>query len=193
MSFVVNVPLSQLGKKEMALGRKLRQTIANALKVAARQSIPVLIARQKDAPPASDSPRAKPPAIASGAMVADWGIDYDSSPKALSVSIYNSRTYARFVEEGTKASPGKRMGRAGVDMIQKWMSERGIVLQGPGGKQMPANKAALIIANAIMSRNVEGYRNRPRRIVERAIPRIQEICSKRLDEALTKLALELGR
>lgn len=191
MSFVVNVPLSQLGKKEMALGRKLRQTIASALKTAARQSIAVLVARQKDAPPASDSPRARPPAVASGAMIADWGIDFDSNPRALSISIFNSRTYARYVEEGAKAATNG-ISRAGVDMIQRWMAQRGITIT-HGGKQLPANKAAIIIANAITIRNMDGFRNRPRKITERATPRILEICNRRLEEGLERLAREMSK
>lgn len=198
MAYKVEVPWRKLGYAEKRMGKELKKQLAKAMKTAARQCVPVLVARTMDAPPASDSARSKAGAYAYGRLVKGWNID--ASEKDLLTTIYNTEDYAQFVEEGVKAKPrgaaGKLLGaikrlRGGrssstksvgsvLTNLELWVNVK-LGLSGP-----PARRMAKRIWFAMRRRS--GMMLKPRRIVRRATERIREIHQKRLAEALYKAA-----
>lgn len=200
MAYRVEVPWRRLGLAERNMSRQLRKEVGKAMKTAARQCVPVLVARTMDAPPASANGKAG--AYAYGRLVKGWNID--TSEKDLLTTIFNTEDYAQFVEDGVKAKPmgtarrltaaarsvmRRLIGRAGtkpkavgsfLTNLELWVNVK-MGLSGP-----PARRMAKRIMFAMKRRT--GMMLLPRHIVRRAYPRIVEIHGKRLAEALYRAA-----
>ena len=187
------------GEFEKQLGKALRPALEKAMKLAARQSLPVLIARTLDAPPASDSPRSKVGAYATGKMAQGWVVDYASGKKggawSLEASIYNKELYMPFQNDGVKAlgaamKPArtirvmkKTKNRMALQqMIELWIIQRGIV--SIYGDSVP--KLAQRIIRAMYRR--KPWTLKPRTIIERARARTRQIFDLRVRDAFLKAA-----
>lgn len=181
----VKVPLRNMGSIEKALAKGFRNSVLKAMKIAARQSIPVLSARVWDAPPASDSPLSVGPAHAFGTFLAGWEVDVNQAD--LTVSVYNKAVHAGWVEKGVRASKAK-MGKFAVSNIQLWIERKGIKFSRKNGQPLSSLRMAWIIVAAMNART--GWRLKPRRVAMRARPRIAEIFTARMREAVLKATAE---
>lgn len=190
------------GEYEKQLGKSLRTVLEKALKTAARQSIPVLIARTLDAPPASDSPRSKIGAYASGKMAQGWVVDYAYGKKggswSLEATIYNKELYMPFQNDGVKALGAAMRPRRTVrvmkkaknrmalqQMIELWIIQRGIV--SIYGESVP--KLATRIIRAMYRR--KPWTLKPRTMIERASARTRQIFDLRVRDAFLKAAEDI--
>lgn len=182
MTYKITPDLKSLGKLEKAYAKTIKDEVMKAMKTAARQCIPVLSARTMDAPFASDSPHnpAKGGAYATGALLAGWEIA--PSYADMSVSIYNDVRHAGWVEMGVRGSK-KMLGAAAYPNIEKWIQAKNINFTYKG-KQITTARMAIIIAKAINKR--QGWRFKPRRIANRARPRVLEIFKARMREAVQR-------
>jgi len=183
---MMKVPLNRLGKLEAMLSRRLRDDARKAMEKAARQIIPVLIARTLDAPPASDSPRSVPGAYASQKMAQGWRTR--PLPSVLKYEIYNEQPYAPYQNFGVLTNTAK-IPMSAVDNFVVWMGQRGIVVLDERGAPMEITKGAKRIILA-MNRRTK-WRIKPRRIVERARNRASTIFKDRLRDAMERAIREV--
>jgi hypothetical protein len=179
------------GRAEQALGRQLRPAIVASMRTAARLAKPVLIARTLDAPPASDSPRSKPGAYASGELARSWEIDPEISHTrgagwVLTATVYNTQLYAAFQNDGVKANMPK-MGLLAMQMIERWIVQRGIVSL----FNEPLPRLAKRIVGAMNGRDT--WRIKPRKMIERAQSRVREIFTTQIRNGIARATAAAGR
>lgn len=179
------------GRAEQALGRQLRPAIVASMRTAARLAKPVLIARTLDAPPASDSPRSKPGAYASGELARSWEIDPEISHTrgtgwVLTATVYNTQLYAAFQNDGVKANMPK-MGLLAMQMIERWIVQRGIVSL----FNEPLPRLAKRIVGAMNGRDT--WRIKPRTMIERAQGRVREIFTTQIRNGIARATAAAGR
>lgn len=178
----VNVNFKHAGMIEKSLAKHIKVAANKGLKVAARQSIAVLVARTVDAPPAApeSSPFRKPGADDQHSVRGGWEIDPE--PRNMQLVIFNRALHAKYVEQGVKGNTGK-LGPLARDLIEQWVQRKGIVIVYQG-RTLTSKQAARQITRAINKRT--GWRFKPRKIVERSQVRIREIFKKQLDTHMEK-------
>lgn len=179
------------GRAEQALGRALRPSIVASMRTAARLSRPVLIARTLDAPPASDSPRSKVGAYASGELARSWEIDPEISRSRgagweLIATVFNRQLYAPYQNNGVRANT-PRMGLLAIQMIERWIMLRGIVSL----FNEPLPRLARRIVAAMNGRDT--WRIKPRTIIERAQSRVREIFTQQIRNGIARATAAAGK
>lgn len=179
------------GRAEQALGRQLRPAIVASMRTAARLAKPVLIARTLDAPPASDSPRSRPGAYATGTLAKSWEIDPEISRTGangweLTATVFNRQLYAPYQNNGVRANTAL-MGVMAIQMIERWIMDRGIVSM--FDEPLPRLARRIVFA---MNRR-ENWRLRPRKIIERAQARVREIFVAQIRQGIARATQAAGR
>jgi len=179
------------GRAEQQLGRGLRQVLVSAMRTAARQAKPVLIARTLDAPPASESRNSPPGAYATGKLAKSWEIDAEISRTTasgweLGATVYNTQLYAPFQNNGVRANQ-TLMGLMALQMIELWIVQRGI--QSMFNESLPRLAKRIVFA---MNRR-ETWRLRPRTIIERAQMRVREIFAAQIKQAIGRATAGAGQ
>lgn len=181
MTTRVKVPLKNAGRIEAKIAANLKAAVERGMKTAARQSIPVLSARTADATPASDSPHSKPGAIATGAYLGGWEVEWGASP--LFVSLVNKTAWAKYVDKGVSAK-GKLMGVRAAKKLADWVEVRGIQFNDRSGRPLSSRQMAWAILTA-MNRRAK-WRLKPRNVGVKAKPRVAEIFRNRIRESVQR-------
>jgi len=189
MTVRFKVPMRSMGRFEMALAQGFRKSIAKAMKVAARQCIPVLASRTWDAPPASDSPYSVGtyPHV-TGTFVMGWEVDFNRDD--LSVHLYNNVPYAGVINSGVR--PAKlRIGRTAIDRIEEWIKARKIQFNDSKGRPLTPRQMTWAITQAMKKRKV--WALKPRTITQRSALRVAEIFKARMLEYMARAVAEAVR
>lgn len=138
---VIQVPVSQLGKRERQLAAHYKQDLIDAMSQSKSQIKALLYQASSEKRTRTDGKSYTP--VASGGFRASWKVNVRSAN--LSVTISNDAKYSDIVEEG------RRPGKVNMAKIQEWVDQK---LQLKGNI---SRAAAFLIARKIRANGFGGY------------------------------------